>query len=94
MASLVEMTMELTLMVGFAKNAGKLKKLEPALMVTSPSYSVPRVMEETKKYVAEEWFFRIRRKPTNSPKREMSAPAAAAISSVGTRPQPLLAERK
>ena len=49
MASLVEITMPPALMVGFLKKAGKLKKLEPALMVTSPSYKVPRVMDETKK---------------------------------------------
>ena len=49
MASLVEITMPPALMVGFLKKAGKLKKLEPALMVTSPSYKVPSVMDETKK---------------------------------------------
>ena len=45
----VETTSIATLTVGFLKKEGKLKKLEPALMVTRPSYKVPSVMEDTKK---------------------------------------------
>ena len=45
----VEMTRDATLTVGFVKKLGKLKKFEPALMVTRPSYRVPSVMEDTKK---------------------------------------------
>ena len=45
----VETTSVATLTVGLLKKEGKLKKLEPALMVTRPSYNVPSVMEDTKK---------------------------------------------
>ena len=47
-ASLVEMMMPRS-RVGVSKKEGKLKKLEPTRIVTSPSYSVPSVMEDTKK---------------------------------------------